>query len=61
MHTLVWFALPAERNSRVQEQTLALKRVGEDLVTMAQKMDAEKVARWVICNICTCMASRHGM
>lgn len=35
----------AERNARVQEQTLSLKRVGEDLVTMAQRMDAEKASR----------------
>lgn len=37
----------AERNSRVQEQHLGLKRVGEDLLGLQQKMDVERIARWV--------------
>lgn len=47
------FSLPAgrpvaERNSRVQEQTISMKRVGEDLVLVSQRLEAEKTARWVL-------------
>ncbi|MEW5318305.1 MAG: hypothetical protein WDW38_009538 [Sanguina aurantia] len=38
-------ALDDERNSRVQEQHLGLKRVGEDLLGLQQKMDVERIAR----------------
>lgn len=38
-------ALDDERNSRVQEQTMSMKRVGEDLVLVSQRLEAEKAAR----------------
>ncbi|MEW5301329.1 MAG: hypothetical protein WDW36_004194 [Sanguina aurantia] len=38
-------ALDDERNSRVQEQHLGLKRVGEDLLGLQQKVDVERIAR----------------
>ena len=37
----------AERNARVQEQTVSLKRVGEDLVLVSQRLESEKATRWV--------------
>lgn len=35
----------AERNARMQDQTLSLKRFGEDLITIQQRVDQEKVVR----------------
>lgn len=38
--------LPVERTLRVQEQSISLKRFGEDLMTIQQRIDAEKLSRW---------------
>lgn len=38
-------AIDEERNSRVQEQTVSLKRVGEDLVLVSQRLESEKSTR----------------
>lgn len=38
-------ALDEERNSRVQEQAISLKRFGEDLITISQRVDQEKMMR----------------
>mmetsp|Transcript_13822 Transcript_13822/g.24301 ORF Transcript_13822/g.24301 Transcript_13822/m.24301 type:complete len:265 (-) Transcript_13822:549-1343(-) len=38
-------ALDEERNARLQEQTLSMKRVGEDLMIVQQKIEVEKSAR----------------
>ncbi len=38
-------AAAAERNGRVQEQTVSMKRVGEDLMLLSQRLDTEKNAR----------------
>ena len=35
----------AERSVRVQEQAVGMKRFGEDLITLQQRIDAEKLAR----------------
>ena len=34
-----------ERNSRMQDQTISLKRFGEDLVTIQQRVDQEKLIK----------------
>ncbi|GFR51740.1 hypothetical protein Agub_g14186 [Astrephomene gubernaculifera] len=38
-------AIDEERNGRVQEQTVSLKRVGEDLMVLSQRLDIEKTTR----------------
>jgi hypothetical protein len=43
---VLWLrAAPAERSVRQQEQTVSIKRFGEDLITLQQRIDAEKLAR----------------
>ncbi|GAX74372.1 hypothetical protein CEUSTIGMA_g1820.t1 [Chlamydomonas eustigma] len=38
-------ALDEERNSRIQEQSISLKRFGEDLLTIQQRVDQEKLVK----------------
>mmetsp|Transcript_27178 Transcript_27178/g.69192 ORF Transcript_27178/g.69192 Transcript_27178/m.69192 type:complete len:278 (-) Transcript_27178:593-1426(-) len=38
-------ALDEERTARVHEQSIGLKRFGEDLMTLQQRLDAEKLSR----------------
>ncbi|PNW80868.1 hypothetical protein CHLRE_07g332950v5 [Chlamydomonas reinhardtii] len=38
-------AIDEERNGRVQEQTVSMKRVGEDLMLLSQRLDTEKNTR----------------
>ncbi len=38
-------ATPAERALRQQEQTVSIKRFGEDLITLQQRIDGEKLSR----------------
>ncbi|GIL59437.1 hypothetical protein Vafri_14118 [Volvox africanus] len=38
-------AIDEERNGRVQEQTVAMKRIGEDLMLLSQRLDIEKTSR----------------
>lgn len=38
-------ALDEERTLRQQEQTVSIKRVGEDLITLQQRIDGEKLSR----------------
>jgi len=38
-------ALDEERNNRVQEQAISLKRFGEDLISIQQRVEQEKVVR----------------
>ena len=38
-------ALDEERNNRMQDQAVSLKRFGEDLVTIQHKVEQEKATR----------------